>query len=68
MKLRRVQSGKKSFKRPWSPPSQLPRSLIMWMSPSKVSALGVVTMKPELNESGHPLSGAAEKGAEREKR
>lgn len=38
------------------------------MRPSNVSTEGDATNMPELKQSGHPLSGAAEKGASREKR
>ena len=61
MKLRRCQSGKKSFRSPWSPPSQLPRCAIMPMSASNVASAGVAMRNPELNASGQPLSGAAAK-------
>lgn len=68
VKLSRFQSGKKSFSRPWSPPSQEPLSVLISTSLSNVSADGVATNMPELKQSGHPESGAALKSAARLKR
>lgn len=62
MNGKRCQFGKKSFKSPWSPPSQEPDSTMSSHRPLNVSSLGLATSMPELKASGHATSGQAARG------